>query len=95
MNITNLNDKQITLLEIFLNNYKQFRKAAAEKPVNKRQVKRQTQSINRFHAWLVSDVSAENKMFLIPFGLLDAIVETAKHYKPNPIISLPKIYQHD
>ena len=79
MNVQNLTNQQITLLEIFLNNYKHFRYATANTPKTRREVKSQSKAVAHFNFWLSKTLSSSQKQFLLSYGLLDVVVEVRKN----------------
>lgn len=75
MTITTYTNQQLTLLEIYLSNYKHFRLATTNEPTRKREFKSQMRSVHRFNHWLVSVLPANHKEFLLNHNLLEVMFE--------------------
>jgi hypothetical protein len=75
MNIQKLDDRQITMLEIFLNSYRHFRKSKVDAAGNSRSTKRITCEVRRFNSWMSNDLGLDDINFLSHFGFLDVMLE--------------------
>lgn len=83
MNITSLTTAQITLVEIYLNNYKQFRRNTAKAPKHSRAQKSQEQKVMQFNHWLHNALKPNQQMFLLSYGIIDVMAEVNRFIDTN------------
>lgn len=83
MNITQLTNSQITLLEIYQNNYKQFRLNTAKPPKHSRAQKSQKQKVMQFNHWLHNTLKPKQQMFLLAHGIIDVMAEVNRFIDTN------------
>lgn len=83
MNITQLTNSQMTLLEIYLNNYKQFKRNVAKPPKHSREQKSQEQKVMQFNHWLHNALKPNQQMFLLGYGIIDVMAEVNRFIDTN------------
>lgn len=89
MNVQNLTNQEITLLEIFLNNYKHARVMMKQIPQKDRTRKAIKRATTRFEEWITS-LKPDQVRFLKPFGLDNALEEVRQfNTKSNPFQAMP------
>lgn len=93
MNITKLSNSQITLLEIFLNNYKQFRILTQQVPQKARARKLQEKRVKEYNSWLQNNLKNKQQMFLLKYGILDVMTEVRHFISAN--YSTPKLATYE
>lgn len=83
MNIQTLTSQEITLLEMFLNNYKHARNHMRQNPKSLRHKKSIRRNVFRFRNWIILFLEPAQKQFLAKYGLNDALGEVNNFIEAN------------